>query len=77
MPYNDKRASIDWDWLNSQPIEKHDFTYIRHIRLSMPLKIVMNGKIGEAIVALCGALVARRVHSARRSVRAALGPARA
>ena len=39
----------DWDWLSSfEPVSETD--YIRHVRLDEPLEVLIDGRIGHAIV---------------------------
>lgn len=40
---------VDWDWLAAQPAEE-DTGFVRHLRLSGPLAVTMNGKTGEGII---------------------------
>ena len=40
---------FDWDWLNS--IEAVSETeYLRHVRLDQPLKILIDGRNGKAVI---------------------------
>ena len=40
---------FDWDWLNSfKPVSETE--YIRHVRLDEPLEVLIDGRIGHAIV---------------------------
>ncbi len=40
---------FDWDWLNSiKPVSETE--YIRHVRLEEPLEVLVDGRIGHAIV---------------------------
>ena len=40
---------LDWDWLNSQPaVEETD--YARHVRLSSPLKIKVDGTTSRGVI---------------------------
>jgi len=40
---------FDWDWLNAiEPVSETE--YIRHIRLDKPLEVLVDGRIGHAIV---------------------------
>jgi hypothetical protein len=40
---------FDWDWLNSiEPVSETE--YIRHVRLEEPLEVLVDGRIGHAIV---------------------------
>jgi hypothetical protein len=51
LTVNDNTISdaIDWDWLNS--IEAVSETeYVRHIRLQQPMKILIDGRHGKAVV---------------------------
>jgi CheY-like chemotaxis protein len=46
---NSGDSFIDWDWLRSQKI--HDRKkYLRHIRLTQPLRIQMDGRKGNAVI---------------------------
>ncbi len=50
LPYGDEGAFIDWDWLEAQPAET-ETTYLRHVRLASPLRLLIDGRSGEALVA--------------------------
>ena len=40
---------IDWDWLNGiEPVSETN--YIRHVRLKEPLEVLVDGRIGKAVV---------------------------
>jgi hypothetical protein len=40
---------FDWDWLNShEPVSETEF--IRHVRLDKPLEVLVDGRVGHAIV---------------------------
>jgi len=44
-----KYCYFDWDWLNSiEPVSETEF--IRHVRLEDPLEVLVDGRIGHAIV---------------------------
>jgi hypothetical protein len=43
------KDSIDWNWLDSQEI-KHNYQFVRHIKLSKPLNIKLDGKKGKALI---------------------------
>ncbi len=40
---------VDWDWLASRPAE-HETKYIRHLRLSHPLRILVDGRHNRGVV---------------------------
>lgn len=40
---------IDWDWLNTQPAA-HETDLIRHVRLSAPLSIRVDGRSGRGVI---------------------------
>ena len=42
-------CSFDWDWLNAlEPVSETEF--IRHVRLKEPLEVLVDGRIGKAVV---------------------------
>jgi hypothetical protein len=42
-------CTFDWDWLNAiEPASETE--YIRHIRLDQPLEVLVDGRIGQALV---------------------------
>jgi hypothetical protein len=42
-------CNLDWDWLNSfEPVSETE--YIRHVRLDEPLEVLVDGRIGHALV---------------------------
>ena len=42
-------CSFDWDWLNGiEPVSETG--YIRHVRLEKPLEVLVDGRIGKAVV---------------------------
>ena len=41
---------IDWDWLNSRPVLA-DLQYVRHLRLTAPLDIRIDGSTGKGVIA--------------------------
>ena len=42
-------STFDWDWLNSiEPVSETE--YIRHVRLDEPLEVLVDGRIGRAVV---------------------------
>ena len=44
-----KECYFDWDWLNSiEPVSETE--YIRHVRLDDPLEVLVDGRIGHAII---------------------------
>lgn len=46
---NAKRNFIDWAWLETQPAEK-ETVYLRHVKLSQPLTIKIDGKKSHAVI---------------------------
>ena len=40
---------VDWDWLSKQQIET-DMEFVRHVRLSLPLLIKVDGKTGRGVI---------------------------
>jgi len=50
IPWNSKKASIDWEWFKNQDINYGQFDYIKHIRLERPLDIKINGKSGKGLI---------------------------
>jgi CheY-like chemotaxis protein len=49
IPYNNKRAFLDWEWLKSLPIERQ-LKYTAHVRSATPLTIKINGKTGVGVI---------------------------
>ena len=49
IPYNDKKAKISWEWLDSQKV-KEETKYLKHLSFEEDLVIRVNGKIGEGII---------------------------
>jgi len=49
MPFDSKDCSIDWKWLKEQKIEK-ELKFVKHVHLSTPLTIKIDGRSGRAIV---------------------------
>ena len=47
--FNSKNSFIDWEWINSKKPHK-ELTFVKHIRLSAPLTIRLNGRSGHAII---------------------------
>ena len=48
IPYSGE-FPVDWDWLNSQPAE-HETDLIRHVRITTPIKVRVDGKSGLGII---------------------------
>jgi hypothetical protein len=48
IPHTGK-YKIDWNWLNQQPAVT-ETTYVRHIRLSDPLRIKVDGRSGRGVI---------------------------
>ena len=49
VPYNSSEFFINWNWLeNIKPIK--EFKFVRHVRLSKPLTIKLDGKCGHALI---------------------------
>ncbi|MBU0496644.1 MAG: hypothetical protein KKC68_09450 [Candidatus Thermoplasmatota archaeon] len=44
-----QESSIDWQWLEQQPV-KHQTQFVKHIQLSKPLTIKLDGRNGRAII---------------------------
>jgi hypothetical protein len=40
---------VDWNWLSRQPV-KEETTYLKHIELKMPLKILVDGLSGKGVI---------------------------
>jgi hypothetical protein len=49
VSYGSKNEFIDWDWLNNKK-PKNKLKYIKHISLSKPLSIKLNGRRGAALI---------------------------
>jgi hypothetical protein len=43
------RYKIDWDWITEQPV-LYDSDYVRHVRLSAPLKIKIDGMTSRGVI---------------------------
>jgi len=41
--------SIDWKWINSLQLFK-ETKFIKHVKSSQPLQVIIDGKIGKAII---------------------------
>ncbi len=49
VPYNSKINFIDWEWIeNKKPIK--NLKYVKHIRLTSPLAIRLDGRSGSALI---------------------------
>ncbi|MBI5535258.1 MAG: hypothetical protein HY898_21200 [Deltaproteobacteria bacterium] len=48
VPHGNPQAKLDWDWLESLPVE-HETTYLRHVRLPSPTEVRIDGRSGEAV----------------------------
>ena len=42
-------SNIDWNWINKQK-SKHEFNFVKHINLSNPITVKLDGKNGRALV---------------------------
>jgi hypothetical protein len=40
---------VDWDWLSRQPV-KEETTFLKHIELKKPLKILVDGLSGKGVI---------------------------
>jgi hypothetical protein len=49
VPYNSKDHFIDWNWLEKQKIV-NDLNFVRHIRLTNPLIIKLDGRCSHALI---------------------------
>jgi hypothetical protein len=49
VPYNSKDHFIDWNWLEKQNT-LNDLTFVKHIRLSNPFTIKLDGRSSHAII---------------------------
>ena len=49
VPYNSSKYFIDWQWLNNKKPKKK-LKYVKHIELSNPLTIKLNGRRGCALI---------------------------
>jgi len=49
IPLNSKECLIDWSWLEEQSLNEK-MNYVHHIRLSSPLIIKLDGRLGQAVV---------------------------
>ncbi|MBI4701802.1 MAG: hypothetical protein HY744_11700 [Deltaproteobacteria bacterium] len=48
VPHGNPRAKIEWEWLESLPVEQ-ETRYVRHVRLSSPIEVRIDGRSGEAV----------------------------
>ena len=46
---NQQNSYIDWKWLDDQPA-KHEYDFVRHIELSTPLTVKLDGRSGNALI---------------------------
>ncbi len=44
-----KETDIDWKWINSLQLFK-ETKFIKHVKSSQPLQVIIDGKIGKAII---------------------------
>jgi CheY-like chemotaxis protein len=51
---DDPGAFVDWEWLAQQP-GRYQGTYVRHLRLDEPLRVVVDGQRGRGLVVKPGA----------------------
>jgi hypothetical protein len=49
----ERRAGIDWDWLNQQPVIQ-ETEFVRHVRPNQPLSVRVDGRSGRGVI-LCQA----------------------
>jgi len=49
VPFNSKDYFIDWKWLDKQKPYK-ELKFVKHMRLSTPLKIKLDGRCGSALI---------------------------
>jgi hypothetical protein len=49
VPYKSKDSFIDWSWLEKQK-SHHEGRYVKHIKLSQPLIIKLDGRCNHAII---------------------------
>jgi hypothetical protein len=45
----DDKNSIDWDWLNAQPVIR-ETEYVRHIALDTPIEVIIDGRQGRGVI---------------------------
>jgi len=49
IPYGRSNGHIDWDWLKSRPTTSEK-KYVRHVQLSQPLTVKVDGRTGKGVV---------------------------
>ncbi len=49
IPLNSTSGSIDWPWLEAQPVVSESL-YLKHVRLQQPLKIIIDGRKGQGVI---------------------------
>jgi len=49
VPYNNKAARIDWDWLQRQPLERKT-SHVRHVRTERPMIIKLDGRSSRGVI---------------------------
>jgi CheY-like chemotaxis protein len=49
IPLNSAKGFIDWPWLEGQPAVR-ETTFLRHIRLAHPVKVMIDGRKSQGIV---------------------------
>ncbi len=50
LPHGDERACFDWEWLESLPVHQ-ETGFLRHVRLQAPLRLAIDGRGSEAVLA--------------------------
>jgi hypothetical protein len=48
MPF-DRQYKIDWEWLGKQKVAE-ETRFVRHVRLSAPLKIRVDGRRSRGVI---------------------------
>lgn len=51
VPYDDNESLVNWELLDAQPAVS-ELQYMRHVRFEEPLRIRLNGKTSEGVVAI-------------------------
>ena len=51
IPYKDKEAKIDWEWLDKQAV-KEETSYLKHLSFEEEIGIRVNGKKGEGVISV-------------------------
>ncbi|MGA9574878.1 MAG: PEP/pyruvate-binding domain-containing protein, partial [Lysobacterales bacterium] len=64
---------LDWNWLNSQEAVS-ETDYVRHVRLSRPMNILIDGRDGKAVIFKSDVMPKKKKTAQSRSKKVAKGP---